>query len=305
MCSILVSFVQYVGCVLLAVVILSEKSLRKGSGTLVINVLSLFFISSFLQSLFTVSVYRVHIARTPLPSWYCTGFGFFTMLLNSATNWADATVALNRLIAIYFPFFYTTWISNVSLFCNIAFTLVISLAFTVLPVFGILGNYPLQASGACGFFPNGNWGVVFFTLTMYLPIVFQGVSYIILFSKTSYITFRRHGRVQAFGGTSARKVNAEKIIRQRTVLAKSFFAAYVWYCVLYLFAPVFGAVYPKLYYQTSVFLWLRTVTACGSAFTPVSNIHRSRTAFYSSNVFMCTHILENQTRLFNAAYLLY
>ena len=246
---ILISFVQFVGCVLLAAIILSENSLRKGSGILVFNVLMLYSIFSIVQSLLIVSLYRIHIAKSQLPSWFCTGFNFFNLFLSSATNWAEALVALNRLIAIYFPFSYTIWISKVSLFCNIAFTLVFSLVIAVLPVFVITGNYPLLSSGACRFLANENWGVALFTLTVYLPIVFQGVSYILLFSKISYVTLRRHGRVHTNDGTSDRNVIEEKIFRQQTVLAKLFFAAYVWFCLCYLCAPVLLNVYPKWYYQ--------------------------------------------------------
>ena len=208
------------------------------------------------------------------------------------SNFADASVAVNRLIAVVLPHFYSTWTNPRILTCNILFCWVFAFSLAILPIFKISGTYHMLPFGACGYLTSGYAYWVVFVFGIYVPLGLTGISYYSLIFKIScpnifHLLRNRRNIVVAdhkeIPGTSQRNEKStankekEKSAERKVSLIRSLYFSYVTFMVCYIPAPMANNFAQTWYFHPLNFLWLRTLTTLGSALTPVSIFPRVST----------------------------
>ncbi|OWA52606.1 hypothetical protein BV898_17054 [Hypsibius exemplaris] len=91
------------------IVIIRSQTLRSGAGALILHVIANCFITSAIHNpVYGILIYgdNFWFAR---PRDICRYVYFLMSMTQFATNWAEASLAVNRLIAVGFPFAYKAW----------------------------------------------------------------------------------------------------------------------------------------------------------------------------------------------------
>ena len=188
------------------------------------------------------------------------------MVFPTLVNWCDAGLAVNRVIALYFPLKYRAWNSKRVSIIMMAGYWIICLAFVVPAAFGVDGA-KIQANplGLCVMVPKGLYGKCFSAILLYIPYLITGVGVVLIVVKSvSLVRERRRVFQQAENNRRSRAID------RRLNLARMLLLTFLWTTVCMVPGVVIVYGMPNLYVtHPLISLWIRTITVCQYGFTPV------------------------------------
>ena len=185
---------------------------------------------------------------------------------STLVNWADAGLAVNRCIALYFPHKYRAWSrSRVNLGMIVGYWIICIVA--VLPFPLKLGGSKmiLTALGLCALAPAGAFSVFLSAMISYVPYAVAGSGALLILLKTLTVGRERRRVVHSLG-----EDQRYRAIQRRLGLAKLLVVSLLWNSLCATPTFVIGVNFPRLFATNPVTtLWMRTSSLCQFAFTPV------------------------------------
>ncbi|XP_055344033.1 orexin receptor type 2-like [Paramacrobiotus metropolitanus] len=278
--------------ILLVSAIIVSPALRHGSGVLIAHSILLeVFLCAIAFPLVTASTYTPQFYVWSKPFCQYTMLLFYGVLW--AENWADATIAINRFIAIFFPHGYKKTRTPTALAITILIGWIVPLC-TVLVLFFEIGavfqaciksvtffpancdratflNCPIAYGPwqACGARPTSSTYAVITIINTSVPIAIIGVIYITIFS-TMFLRSLCSGRKTAPQITVNRSQGTAGALRKRLKSARMLSISYIWYSICYLPAPIVASAAPVAYgSQPLISLFLRLLLVCSGTTSPM------------------------------------
>ncbi|OQV11452.1 hypothetical protein BV898_14248 [Hypsibius exemplaris] len=252
---------------LLIRVIWTAKLQRSGVSFLLFH----FVVVNLLMCLVTVpaAIFLVIFKRDgwSIPCNVCHYITTLNVINMTVVNWADVGLALNRFVALYFPFRYKAWATPRVNFAIIACSWVISTAIAM--PFGVAAGgqgVTQSAIGLCSLDPRGYLGSFLVVSSSYVPYCISGAG-AVLISWTCLSFLRLHVAVglQNTAGGSRRRM-----VQRRLNMAKMLLFTFLWtgFCVIPAYVVNRGR-FPQFFGPAAISVfWIRTSTACQFAFTP-------------------------------------
>ncbi|XP_055344779.1 adenosine receptor A3-like [Paramacrobiotus metropolitanus] len=255
---------------ILIVVLLNTMSklgkLKSGSGLLIAHSLTIDLTFCLIVS--PVAVLPIYLTQSHITfSYDCVFVEFFLLLIIYAGNWTNVVLAVNRLIAVALPHFYTRITSR--RFSTLLLVIVWVIAFACsIPTLNFVNGLRsgMLHSGACGLTQNkGATFTILGATGTYLPIVLLGMIYISLF----LISRLMKGRGNLSTDT-ANEIHQRLVMKKRMSLAKALFLSYVWYCICILPPAVLNMFYATWWNkEIKLLLYTRGAQVLGYAASPV------------------------------------
>ncbi|OQV25537.1 hypothetical protein BV898_00476 [Hypsibius exemplaris] len=155
-------------------VVCASPQLRKGAGIFIEHLLFCHLALCLIAFPMIISrVYETTItATTNIPSCSsCRYQHILHVLLNNLVNWSDGMLAVNRLVAIYYPSKFRTFNRRPVHYVCIVLCWLCTLAYSFPPLFGHLAQYKMSPLGTCGFTNGTRTFVVIMYLDTFSPIV--------------------------------------------------------------------------------------------------------------------------------------
>lgn len=181
-----------------------------------------------------------------------------------AVNAADATLAFNRCVALFFPYSYRAWSTNVVNLAIVAGLWLTSFAVIMPMGFGYGGTFLILQSGQCGFRPLKSAFGTFLPVVAYIPLLVGLLASLLIVWKIYSMS----------GGEAVVGRDRSKMARmtnRRLKMAKILLLTFMW-------GATFNTVYALLNYAfpfvfekwAQLNLWLLTSFAVQYSSTPVS-----------------------------------
>ncbi|OQV23088.1 hypothetical protein BV898_03133 [Hypsibius exemplaris] len=161
--------------------------------------------------------------KLQLSSTFCKFTPLFIYLAYSCGMYAEAVVAVHRLIATLIPQRFHFFKKKSSIICLLVIPWLIAVTHAMFPTLG-LGSKFVPGSRGCIPIQTGNSALVLASLVVgyYLPTVIIGVCYIIVLGKT---------------GFDLRARNGSHSLRRRFEISRTLFLSFLWHC-LTIYPPI-------------------------------------------------------------------
>ena len=187
-------------------------------------------------------------------------------IVTAVVEWCDVALAVNRVIALYFPLKYNAWTRPAVNFGIIAAIWVVSV-FTVLPFpLRYAGNKTvLSPLGSCSLSMDGRLGKFIAVVLGYITYVFTGFAALLLIGKSMHMTRKRRRAVQQQLQTD-RFRETKRLTRSTKVLLLTILWSAFWALLGYVAVSRFAYLYAT---NPISMLWLKTFQACQFGFPPV------------------------------------
>ncbi|GAV08319.1 hypothetical protein RvY_18032 [Ramazzottius varieornatus] len=253
------------------VMILRTSSLRAGSGILIMH--QAFSYGAICLVDFLLNPFFVYLQfhnRLVIPSSVCLYSEAVADIFLQVPYWAMAILALNRLIAVSFPYHYPRFTTKPAVYSCIGFCWFMALV-SVIPIsLGWTGHFHMSASGRCSHIPNAI-GVPYESFLTVAQRIVSGGSYILIGLKIIglHIQRRRNKNVAPEKNNSRRKACQEGTMKRRMDIVKMLFASYLWFQACSLPLVVIVTYYPRIYRVPSANLWLRFLSICQFSLDPI------------------------------------
>ncbi|XP_055332331.1 histamine H2 receptor-like [Paramacrobiotus metropolitanus] len=201
------------------------------------------------------------IPYSPTSNLSCVVVASVFQTLNHANNWAGVLLALNRLVALVFPYHYTGKFSK--FFAALGIPLMWSYIFIgSIPLYNQTAvTNGLTSSGVCAIIQTfGLYSVVIGSCNTYLPICIMGAAYLAILINQKRAVRGRVGTEQPVRNNVERRLTMTKIL----------FSTFLVNCVCLFPAPLIMHFYPLVWRsEARATLWVRTAGLAGYAVNPV------------------------------------
>ncbi|XP_055332330.1 galanin receptor 2a-like [Paramacrobiotus metropolitanus] len=256
--TIIVAVLGSVLITFLLTTLFSHRQLRTSSGICVANYMFIELMLCAVETpLHALPVYfRITIFN-------CTALVCSLQTFNHANNWAAVLLAVNRFIALVYPYRYTKSFSRG--YATIGIPMMWMYIFLCsIPFYSQtavkLGYLP---SGACSVIrANGSYFFVMGSLNTYLPIGIMGILYAFLFCMKNMSV-----KVNIAGINTPRNYRRQR----RLQMIKVLFLTFVINCLCLIPVPILNQFYPGVWRNNPrALLWTRTLAIGGYALNPLT-----------------------------------
>ncbi|OWA54326.1 hypothetical protein BV898_18734 [Hypsibius exemplaris] len=176
---------------LLLRIIANHKKLRNDCSRLIIHLLITSLIMCGIHfPINAVVIYGKAYWFVAVPSNICTYIYSIQVATANASNWTEAWLAINRLVAIIFPYHYPKWVAPWPFRAMVAFSWGMGIA-TVLPIaLGFAGSFVMSGLGHCAMLPGARSlvSIIFLGVSAYGPYIIVGVVLVVILGHS--MTFR-------------------------------------------------------------------------------------------------------------------
>ncbi|OWA52612.1 hypothetical protein BV898_17060 [Hypsibius exemplaris] len=253
---------------LLFLVIIRSRTLRSGAGVLILHVITNCFITCAIHNpIHGILIYgdNVWFAR---PRNICKYVHFLLGLTQFANNWAEASLAVNRLVAIVFPFAYKAWSTRKVTLGMIVMCWLIAIACYMPYVLEVSGKFIVTKEGQCTVQVVGSVGVFLTFLAVYGPYGLVGliiaVVFLFMYLRVCCLSQRPSGIV------NPQQARQDVIYRRRLSVTKMLFISFLFDVMCMMPQAIFLTSFPRIYMEGPLLrLWLRTCLALQYPVTPV------------------------------------
>lgn len=260
---------------LLVVVVLSSRKLRTGSGVLIAYVhIVLTLQCSVNMPLLFAPVYQALLTNRTATDAYCRDTFPFQWAMSQVVSWSDMMIAINRMVAICFPYSYPKWTEKKALIIMMIIPWcsgVTTIGCLRLGIGGVFRSVPPW--GACGaiMYPvMAQLNAIFSTA---IPVGGSGVIYIVIFVVMAgrWLSLsRKSGNRLAPLQVSPAARQERKTVARRNKSAKILFVVYIWYGTCLSPTPIAASLYPVVYNSLPILqLLFRALLLLGYATMPV------------------------------------
>ncbi|OWA52610.1 hypothetical protein BV898_17058 [Hypsibius exemplaris] len=233
---------------LLFLVIIRSQTLGSGAGVLILHVITNCFITCAVHNpIHCILIYGDHVwfAR---PRDICKYVHFLLGLTQFANNWAEASLAVNRLVAMIFPFAYKTWSTR-----------------------KVGGKFYATEKGQCTIQIFGKLGGILTVVAIYVAYGIVGVIAVVVFLVMYVRSFRGHH------GDSVQRPGPRQVIvhQRRRIVTKMLLISFLFdvmcmYVMCTIPQPMILASLPAIYADNPLLrLWLRSCLVLQFPTTPV------------------------------------
>ncbi|OWA52607.1 hypothetical protein BV898_17055 [Hypsibius exemplaris] len=250
----------------LFLVIIRSRTLRSGAGVLILHgIVNCFITCAVHNPIVGVLIYgdNFWFAR---PRDICKYVHFLLGLTQFANNWAEASLAVNRLIAVIFPFAYKTWSTRKVTGMMIIICWAISAACLIPYLFEAGGKFGPTDQGQCVVQMLSKLGSIPTVIAIYLPYGIVGLIAVAVFA---FLTVRtvRGGRVDG----PLRPGSPQSVsYRRRLAVTKMLLISFLFDMTCSVTQPMVQAAFPAFYAASPLLrLWLRLWLAVQFPATPV------------------------------------
>ncbi|XP_055340588.1 probable G-protein coupled receptor tkr-1 [Paramacrobiotus metropolitanus] len=203
---------------------------------------------------------------------FCTITMFFCLSVIYTVNWISLMIAINRVVAILFPYSYRYWARKRTIITMILISWMIPAVCNVLVSFRIGATFQLtEPWGACGVKVNNR--IIFPLMTVIcvaFPVGLEGVIYLCIFAILTWRKVRKVRRISVVASDSEMSAFRREVFVRRVKVTRMLFLSNVWYMVCFLPAPISSSLYPKQYIsQPLLQLYFRSLLAMGYATIPL------------------------------------
>ncbi|OWA53942.1 hypothetical protein BV898_18366 [Hypsibius exemplaris] len=273
--TLTISFVGALNNILTLRVTRSAKLGKAGVNLLIFHFVAI----NLLMCLVTLPI-AIFIMLAKRDGWFLpmTTCGYFNALFTtnlSVINWSDAGLALNRLVALYLPHRYKAWSSTAANRAIIMGSWLTSLGIALPFTFSAGGQGTiLSVLGLCNITATGPLGAFLSSMITYVSYAISGTgSLLILWKCFGFSRLRTRDVVPDRSGNAAAKY---RTTQRRLNMAKMLLLTFLWNGICAFPAYVINRIFPYLYGTNPVsVMWVRTLTVCQYAFTPVSlHVHQ-------------------------------
>ncbi|OWA52597.1 hypothetical protein BV898_17046 [Hypsibius exemplaris] len=260
-------------------VITRSRTLRSGAGILIIHVIINCLGMSVVHSPITAVLIYGDNFWFAHPRDVCKYVHFLQSIQQYANNWAEVSLAVNRLVAMIFPFAYKAWSTRKVTGMMIAVCWSISGVCSIPFLFEVGGKFGSTEQGQCIVIQTKGILKSFLTpIAIYVPYGVVGGIAVLVFLVLYVRGFRSHRSGDGAPGDSTRKAVT---FRRRLNVTKMLLISVVFDVLCTVTQPMVQAAFPVLYGNSPLLrLWLRWCLALQFPVTPVilfafSNEYRS------------------------------
>ncbi|OWA52605.1 hypothetical protein BV898_17053 [Hypsibius exemplaris] len=254
---------------ILFTVIIRSRTLRSGAGVLILHVIANCFITSAIHNpIHGILVYgdNFWFAR---PRDICKYVHFLMGFTQFANNWAEASLAVNRLVAVVFPFAYKAWSTRKVTGIMIIICWFISTACLIPYLFEVGGKFYSTAQGQCTIEISDKLGGILTIIAVYLPYGIVGLISVLVVS----VMYVRALRGRSQDRTPLPGTRQAVIYRKRLIVTKMLLVSFLFDVMCTVPNPIILASFPTLYASSPLLrLWLRSCLALQFPVTPVRAI---------------------------------
>ncbi|XP_055342569.1 melatonin-related receptor-like [Paramacrobiotus metropolitanus] len=252
---------------LVAGLILANVRLRAGCGLLIGHYLIAHAALCFLSyPAIGIMIYQKLMLHWDLEIRFCGILMWIHMTIRYAGNWIESYVAINRLVALCFPFQYRRFANQRLEQLMVIVLWVTAGCLACLGCFDLGVVYAKSPLGSCGILQKDGFGVLTFVVGYYGPLGVAAAAYSVIYLKLLLDRRRRKKIRQANQRNGFQKPN-----RKRVVKANMMFVAFLWNSVCYLVWPMTLTVSPELQRQRPlVALLLGSLQMVGYVTNPVT-----------------------------------
>jgi hypothetical protein len=261
----IISFVGAFNNILVLLVTWPRNRGTSGLNLLIFHFVSVNLFMCFINIPVSVLMVEGHRAGYVVPSSICNYIQAIYNIVSGVTNWADASLAINRCIALFFPHNYRMWSTKYVNLSLMTFAWIVS-SVAVLPMsFGIGGSMNLLPLGECAHQPYGFLGRCLTGLVVLAPFSVAGGGSALILWKSYKIS---RNRVAAISSDGNRRV----VLRRLRMMLFTF----LWTVICNVPSGVLILNLPSLFVRVpTTVLWLRTCSSTQYGFTPVSLLFRN------------------------------
>ncbi|XP_055332286.1 melanopsin-like [Paramacrobiotus metropolitanus] len=257
------------GNLLIVYVIISQIRLRTGCGLLIANCLVAYTIlCGFSFPIVGTSVYRKQFGQPVLGPQSCKPLQWIQLACRFAAYWFDLFIAINRVVAVCYPYRYRTFSRPCHVIVGIVGLWLTALAYSSLGWFDIGVNFIMLPLGTCAALPSGRMGQVVLYTGFYMPGASTTGLYVFLYAMI------KRGK-QQIQPESARNPRQRKIAlanQRRMITTNMMCVSFVWTAACSMILPVTISlikVAEDEVKQPLAVIWLAAIQLLGYAVNPV------------------------------------
>ncbi|OQV13701.1 hypothetical protein BV898_12095 [Hypsibius exemplaris] len=264
--TLTISFIGVANNLLLLRIIWPAKIRKLGVGLLIVH----FVVLNLLMCLVTFPVeFFIVLAKRdgwPIAGTACYYVQTMYTINASVVNWSDTGLAVNRVVALYYPHRYRTWSTMPRGVAMIVCSWMICIGVTVLTI--ATGDGPtvsISVLGQCSFSNKIHLGLVLTAFIAYVPFAICGVASLLILWKF-LLQYRSTFRTAAIAPNG----NARHRTARRSLnMARMLLLTFLWCGICVLPAYVVRIRFPSLSRTDPVSVqWMRTALVCQYAVTP-------------------------------------
>ncbi|OQV24903.1 hypothetical protein BV898_01485 [Hypsibius exemplaris] len=173
---------------LLLAVVLRSAQLRKGAGVVIAH---LFIVQTVNCALILpTAIARVaaaSVADGPMNCGFCRLQVVVQVAFNTIVNWSEALLAVNRLVAIFFPLHFNTFNRHSVQYAMLGLCWFSTAILTVPPAFGLLAGTKMTVLGTCAFVNRSAAFSGLLSFNAYCPLALVALAAVVIIGR---ITFR-------------------------------------------------------------------------------------------------------------------
>ena len=245
-------------------------TLRTGAGILIGHMLLIETLMSLILLPVLMTFVFIHLSSILT----CRIVQFIFAMVNIAVYYNILILAINRFVAIIFPYHYRQLTQSRWIMFFISFIWLASFSINIpMELNGGVGHYGVERVwGGCtptlikpGQF---DYRIVHAWLGSYVPLVLSGILYILIQVKAWLKSFRRHVTPAETAASAARKTRR---FRQKMNMSYLLLFSFLAYCVCFLCHPLIARSFPKLLSLYPMILqWMTILFTWGYAVHSVS-----------------------------------
>ncbi|OWA52611.1 hypothetical protein BV898_17059 [Hypsibius exemplaris] len=259
-------------------VIIRSRALRSGAGLLILHVLANGFVENAVHNpIHGILIYgdNVWFVR---PHGICTYVHVLMGFTQFANNWAEASLAVNRLVAVIFPFAYKVWSTRKVTGMMIVLSWLISVASYLPNCFGVGGQFYATEQGQCTVQIFNKFGSFLVAVAVYVPYGIVGIITVFLFL---FMYVRGFGGYRGRGAPWRPGSQQDVLYRRRLTVTNMLLMSFLFDVMCAVPLPIFLASFPSVYAGNPLLrLWLRSCLALQYPITPVMTSHILKTVSY-------------------------
>ncbi|OQV18369.1 hypothetical protein BV898_07572 [Hypsibius exemplaris] len=260
----LLSLLGTVSNLFVLIVVLRQPALRAGAGIFVAHLLLCHL--ALCSVTFPVIIYYINRAYRlfDIDCGACRYRHVLHVAFNNLVSWSDALLAMNRIVAVFFPIHYRYIIRKSVQFLALALIWLNATWLALFPTLDYLASYKPTPLGTCFLAIRNSTFRIMFSITFTLPLVLMGLAAFSVLGKLAWVRRSRRTVVAAWPAAVHATVMSERQTRASLMMLGCFAVSLVSQ-VASLVQPliVISVRYPAL----SIYLWL--LSWIQYSFTPI------------------------------------